>query len=310
MPATRVSTDLRSALLRAVWAQWRALGSPASGGPEATTIVDPEALILASAGLVEHERRLWDLVHWWAARASDLLSVQRMKNLAPTFPPPFEEGVTEFAFLAFEEGHDARWKSVERKEPIQQSRVEKVEGSGSPRLLSAPALLVRLRRGLGVGVKPDVLGVLIGMRGASGSVAELAMATSYSKRAVRRAADEMAEARLLRISSTTPTRYSADVESWLAVLDLPEPAPAWVYWQRLFAFSFHALSLLEEEGKEETTGEYVLSTRVRDLVEEYRDGLRRNNIDAPDPERYRGEEYLDAFVAWLDRFIAWLDEHH
>ena len=49
-------------------------------------LVDPEALVLVSLGLLDHERRLGDLLHDWGARNSDLLSVQRIKNLARDYP--------------------------------------------------------------------------------------------------------------------------------------------------------------------------------------------------------------------------------
>ena len=76
----------RRAAIDAAWRQWTALG--ASGGtPEVGgTTIDPEALVVATAQLVEHERRLGDFLLWWAGVGATLLSTQRTWSLLKTMP--------------------------------------------------------------------------------------------------------------------------------------------------------------------------------------------------------------------------------
>ena len=105
---TRMVESLIESVKRVVWQQWQAVGAMVSGTRRAKGIVDPEALILLSLGLRDHERRLWDMLAWWAAVGANLLSVQRMKNLAVNYPKPINLRLAEFARLAHEMGGDFR----------------------------------------------------------------------------------------------------------------------------------------------------------------------------------------------------------
>ena len=75
-------------LIDAAWSQWSALTAAAvpSEGRPARTLVDPEALVLASLAVGHRERRLDDVVASWATHASHLMSLQRMRTLASRFP--------------------------------------------------------------------------------------------------------------------------------------------------------------------------------------------------------------------------------
>jgi peptidylprolyl isomerase len=66
------------------WAHWGSLapGAITSGEERTRSIVDPEALVLLSLAVREHEARLTDLLAGWARSGSALLSVQRLKTLA------------------------------------------------------------------------------------------------------------------------------------------------------------------------------------------------------------------------------------
>src|SRR5689334_16645943 len=89
---------LQKALLDAVWRHWAELGASASAQSGARSVVDPEALILASLCLLDHEPRLNDLMIHWSILNSSFLSVQRLKNLASKFPAaiaPLLSGLAE-----------------------------------------------------------------------------------------------------------------------------------------------------------------------------------------------------------------------
>jgi hypothetical protein len=50
---------------KAAWAQWSSLGAGTpQGGRRASSIIDPEALLLLSLYLIPAERRLRDLTRW------------------------------------------------------------------------------------------------------------------------------------------------------------------------------------------------------------------------------------------------------
>lgn len=297
--------SLQATLLDAIWRQWAALDSPATEKEPAEATIDPEALILASLGLIEEERRLWDLLSWWGRSSSRLLSVQRIKNLAGEFGGTADVRLGEFAYVAFEQGNDARWKTLHRSEPSLQARRSKIEAS-APLLRRRSTLMLLLRRGIGVGIKPDLLTVLIGSEGRPQDIKSLAAATAYSNRAVRRAAEEMADARLIRVAQDSPVTYSTDAQAWLSVLHLDPPPPKWIPWHQVFPLSNQLMAIfasLERDG-----ARYTASSRLRDLVESYAATLRTIDQEVPDPSQYRGEEYLERFLAFVPTLEAWLQD--
>ena len=82
MSAKRVASAiarLREATAEAAWAQWSAIFTVAASRRPARAIVDPEALLLISLLLRDHEPRLWSAVVLWAQVGARLLSVQRAK---------------------------------------------------------------------------------------------------------------------------------------------------------------------------------------------------------------------------------------
>ena len=74
--------------------QWVAMGAGANPSSEgrARSIVDLEALVLLSLYHREHERRLADLVVWWARTGSRLTSVKRLLTIARRFPGQLRAG--------------------------------------------------------------------------------------------------------------------------------------------------------------------------------------------------------------------------
>src|SRR3989442_11518816 len=176
--------ELREAAARAAWTQWGAIFTfPASRRP-AKSIVDPEALLLGSLALREHEPRLRGVVQLWARYESRLLSVQRAKNLAPLFPAGVREQLAEFARAAMI-GGDLRWRSVAGRAAGSKARTDR-QRQATPVLEGGAPLMLRLRLGMGVGIKPDVIAYLIGVASGRQPVVLIARATAYYRRAVRR----------------------------------------------------------------------------------------------------------------------------
>src|SRR5512143_682174 len=164
MSAPRVAkalVRLREAAAQAAWVQWSAIFTLASTRREARSIVDPEALLLVSLALRDHEPRLWSAAVVWAQFGARLLSVQRAKNLVALFPLTVRERLGEFARLAMRDGGDGRWRSLLGKGTPPRS-VPGRSRAAAPRTEGAAALMLRLRLGPGVGIKPDVLASLIG----------------------------------------------------------------------------------------------------------------------------------------------------
>ncbi len=296
----------------------RSLGAFAGAyGPRpATSIVDPEALVLLSLLVRDEERRLDDFLGWWASTGAGLLSVQRAHNLAKQFPARARERLGAFARLAAEAG-DRRWKRHQAEGGGFELAPREGKGAERLALYEPPALILRLRSGFGVGAKADLLAFLLGLGGDRASTKEAAEALAYTEVAVRSAAQEMALARFVEETPDRPALYAADPEAWAGLLDLSgggdpkqrgRALPAWRYWAGVFAFLADVLSWVEE-GRGSGWSSYVWSSRARDLCERHRHALDAVRLRCPDGERYRGRAYLGAFAATVQEVAAWVPEH-
>jgi len=275
----------------------------ASSRHPARSLVDPEALLLVSLALREHEPRLWNAAVVWAQFGSRLLSVQRAKNLARLFPPTTRKGLGDFARLAAKHGGDLRWRSLAHRGAIwDPARGRSREGA--PRIEGGAALMLRLRLGLGVGIKPDVLAYLIGHAGDAMAVTLIANATSYYGRAVRRALEELAAADFVEARPTSPISYRTDSRKWAPLLAIdPTDPPAWSSWAQVYAF----VAALDQWSQTlPTDSRFVLASEARDLVNTHGRAL-DPVIRLPQLDKYRGEAYLEPFVDALKACVEFVE---
>ncbi len=288
---------LREATAQAAWTQWSAIFTVAASGRPAQSIVDPEALLLVSLALRDHEPRLWSAAVMWAQFGARLLSVQRAKNLARLFPAEVAKRLGEFAALAMRDGGDQRWRSLVGSARTNGSRGGRARvKEGTPVLAGGPALMLRLR-GLAVGIKPDVLAYLIGIAGGANPVVLIARATAYQGRAVRRALEELQAAGFIEArASWTPVAYRVDNAKWEGLLEFEaKHPPAWREWAGLFAF----VAALDEWSRALPQSELVLASEARDLIAKYGLGLDRA-IRVPMLDKYRGSGYVGPFVKAIE----------
>ncbi len=293
---------VREATLQVLWKQWASMGSPASAGGSAQSIIDPEALVLTSLALREQERRLWDLAADWARVGSRFLSVQRMGNLLSAYPETIRASLKEFASLAQETGKDHRWKKCAQGVVKVQPHREK-HFAGDPLLVEPSTLMLRLRIGIGVGIKADMLAFLIGAESSSISAKMIAKATHYTEPAIRRAADDMTTARLIFSSQRTPAEYHVIRSAWKRLLAL-ENYPAWMYWHEIFALVAEFLAW-QQETHTRPMSEYAQQVRYRQFLSEHRIAFSRHRL-VPDVQpgtaELRGpEEFEDLLVQLMKK---------
>lgn len=293
----------------ACWAQWQALGSPASRtkGTLASALVDPEALVVLSLVVRERERRLLDMVRWWARVGSGLLSVQRFQAVAGRFPEAGgEEALRLFGSLAVAEG-DRRWARHGGEEPAAGGRRDR--GPDAPRLVEPCAIWLRLRAGFGVGAKADTLAFLLANGVGWSSAKQIAFATGYSTVATRIAASEMTLARFVRETGTRPVEYSVAVDAWAPLLSLvgPSDMPPWRFWSEAFAFLAGAIEWARAVRSSDAPGPRVLASRARDLVEKHEHAFALDRIDVPRPDRYHGPEAADGLLETVRVVARWME---
>jgi hypothetical protein len=305
-----IRRQVRETAADLAWAQWSALTGAAVAEHPVRAMIDPEALILLSVAFQDHERRLRDLVYGLARAGTRLLSVQRMTAIATTYSAREQDGLRHFAWDAAEAG-DHRWRPHAGRPPENELGA-RAKSIGSLRLDVGPGLVLRLRAGLGVGVKADVLALLLGLHGAPVPLKVMALATGYTARGLRKAAEEMAVAGFVKQGAGTPVTFAADHRAWAGVLQSEGRVrsssrggvPAWRHWSLVFAF----LTAVEEWASRAEEGEwteYVASSRARDLVQEHAPRLQVAGIVLPDPREATGAAYLDDFAAAIHRLATW-----
>jgi hypothetical protein len=276
----------------------------ASAAARAKSIVDPEALVLISLFLREYEPRLWDVLDQWAKHGVRLLSVQRMKNLASAYPADTRGALSEFAALARETGRDARWKDRFFGSPgqLRPSRNKKLEMRLE--FTDDAALMVRLRRGLGVNVRTDVLTYLLGQRGESITVRVMARALRYTEAGIRRAADDLAAARIIHATvDYQPATYSVDSNAWSRALELTQESLVWRSWHEIFSLTAELGDWARtSRGKKVST--YALDTLGWELVDRHRSAFLHNDIAQLVRRDRHSAKPFDELMARLGKWMS------
>lgn len=77
---------LRDSLTELAWSQWTAIGV-AGSGTRASTLIDPESLLVASASVARWDARLFDEILDWASINGPLLDAARLRRLAERATP-------------------------------------------------------------------------------------------------------------------------------------------------------------------------------------------------------------------------------
>jgi len=315
VPLDDAATLATEAAVQLCWTQWRSMGSlgSAAGFRKAEAIIDPEALILLSLYCQDAERRLTDMVVWWADVGSRLTSVQRMRRVANRFPGRAGiDGMEFFARLANRSG-DLRWKRLAAT-PVPEW-VRPAKGPTEPMLIEPSALWPRLRAAFGVGAKADTLVFLLGLQGAWASAKMISFATGYSSVAVRRAAGEMALAHLIRETEGRPAEYVAPARQWADLLELRltgeggheyPKTPPWRFWSEISAFLAGVMELRRRSSSDEGTGPYVIASNARDLVEQHSRVFSFSNIPVPPPSAFPGLAMLDGLRDTVKIVGGWI----
>lgn len=308
------TADLRSYIrgvtLDVIWRQWAALGGMTSSKRRATSLIDPEALVLISLAMQGDEPRLGEVLADWAAINSDLLSVQRVRNVARHFSAATRTSLSSFALIAFEEGRDHRWKSLLKNAPIGIRRRDRVAGTAKRAVRAHPivpaALMLRLRLAFGVGIKADTLSFLLSteQEGWAG-ITSIATATGYTAAAVRKAAQNLVEARFVEQMENARSEYHVNHSGWRNLLEMQE-LPSWRAWALRFAF-VDAFLCWVDSASEKSMSSYMFESRGRELLKKHQtafrwgggtvrmsDGLRPNDLN-------QTEHAIRALGEWMDR---------
>jgi len=295
---------LSDQLVAFAWDEWAQMGVLATPHRRSPWAQDPEALIVFTLEVARADARLFDELMDWLFVNESLLSIRRLRAMC------IDE--TDRALVAAALGWLARRRPRARlgkREPIAAAKtLQPLFRSGgpigeadedfaavgwsrpplNPSKKSSPPdpiapinLAFRLRQILGVGVRSEVLRILLTIDAPRVNAQTLARSTGYAKRNVHEALAGLSKAGVVSAFTVAgEQRYTADRAAWAALLCCsPDELPSDRDWPQLLG----ALTrILRWSSRPElaTMSDYLLASSARDLIEGIRPDLSFAGIPA------------------------------
>jgi len=284
------SDNLRERTLDLAWSLWTGLGVPGPVDDHGDCAIDPEPLILFTAGLGDADPRLRDEATDWCIRYGQLVSGTRLKNLCAREDDEVRAGFGELAATVAAHA-SIRWLGATRARghaPRERPKIKAFDRSSQ--------IALRLRALMGVGARADIVRVFLGRPDAALGAADLAAEIGYAKRNVAQALETLRQGGLLdafsirnRIHFQIP---GANVERLFALLGpMPRSFPRWSPLLRVVSRVHHALARVERSSAKVRTVE--LAAVVRDLSDDIRDAK-----ISPPPPLSQDSDTVAALASW------------
>ncbi len=303
-------TNFRNRCLEAaldlLWRQWCSLGVSGHSRPaELGTIIDPEALLLATTRIGKHDPRLFDECLDWLSQHASRLHLQRLKTLHA------DTGLGDPVILAaisdwlFSQGGQSKWKDFTKTGAFHVVPVTLFDGAPpsnpdpifAKRGILRPAILVRgmsrapnptlppnllfsLRALIGTSARAEV--ILCLATGPAAHPAEIARLTGYKARTMQLLLQEMALSGHVLTGETalrtqgkggrgSSRRYHLNATDW-QFLTNGAPLPRWISWPPLWSLAQTLLDVLPAPGQAEKHPA-LISSALRDRLAAYGEAL-------------------------------------
>jgi hypothetical protein len=291
MDLTAFSSELREQLLGFAWDEWAQMGVSATTHRESPWAQDPEALLVFTLEVARADPRLFDELLDWTLHNESRLSIRRLRTVC------IDE--TDRALVAATISWLGRRRPRARlptSERLQASHELEplfdggaIIGDADPDfaaagLLRAPLepsgksqapdlripinLDFRLRAMLGVGIRAEVVRIMLCMYAPQVTAGALARTSVYAKRNVHDAVTGLADAGVIAAFAVAgEQRYTIDKAAWGGLLDLtPEQLPSHREWPQLLAVLRKILRWSRQPELIETS-EYLRASAARQLLE-------------------------------------------
>lgn len=330
MPVVALREEVLQKTRGVAWEQWTQLG--VSGPPpreRECRVADPEALLLFSLETGRHDPRLFDEVLDWLVLNEQLVSVQRLRNLAK------DEGsrrlvdatlnwVAQWRPRARLSGRAVTAEQSERPTPLfvglsptvpdpdpmflkhglLRPRHEPSRKSQKPDLMAPISLAFRLRRLLGVGVRAEILRVLLTLGAPRVSAGVLHASAGFSRQNVREGLHQLQDSGVVLASGAgSDQSFTLQRADWARLLGVgPEQLPAHHDW-------IQALGALREimrwlaDPRIEAMSEYMRASEARALIGRLEPDLRYAGV-AVGGQTANGAEYWDEFERTVRALLA------
>lgn len=256
---------VRELVLSLLWREWSALGMAGNASTDASWIIDPEALLLATTTFGRYEPRLFDEVLDWLNTNGQTINLQRLQNLGQRFGQrSVLNGLA--AHLAKRTAH-FKWRALLREteaathtEPLfpglpilgeadqlfarhgwRRGPVELRQLSQPPDPHQAGNLLFKLRALFGLQARAEVMAWLLTFE--SGHPGEMAERLAYFPRTIQTTLNDMERSgHVLARRDGREKQFWLRREEWRFLITWPPAAgqggpefPRWMDWAARFA---------------------------------------------------------------------------
>jgi len=324
-------------LLDFAWRQWAQIGVSATVEGADQWAIDPEALILFTIGIGRRDPRLFDEMLDWMAFNHQLLSTQRLRNLAGRFPLPpglvaaviawtrqtapvnvpvsgqagpaqDREPVFSPDVLAF----------VSRPDPVFAEHgfirppAARTGKSHEPNPALPVNLSFRLRHLFGPGGRSETMRVLLTCPDGPLDAARIADEAGFAKRNVSDVLASLTASGVIRAAWAGNERhFTAYRNRWALLLDLAEPAdmPSFVSWVHLLPAALEIIMWLDEKA-DTAESEYLIASQARSLINRLTRDLATADLDVQHPRASHGTAYLPVFAETSNALLARLGVAH
>jgi hypothetical protein len=291
MEVSALSHRLRDQLVAFAWDEWAQMGLLATPHRRSPWAQDPEALIIFTLEVARAEPRLFDELLDWMLVNEPLLSVRRLRAMCIDEVDRSLTAAT-LAWLADQRPRARLGTRTEKTarstlQPLFQSEIQVGEPdedfasagwsrpplspshkSQQPDPMAPINLAFRLRQILGVGIRAEVVRILLTTEAPWVNAQTLARSAGYAKRNVHDALAGLSAAGVVTVFTVgAEQRYVADRSAWAALLGTePGELPSHRDWPQLLAVLRRALRWLERPELA-AVSDYLRSSMARDLLE-------------------------------------------
>jgi hypothetical protein len=331
MQISEINGKVGQGLLDFAWRQWAQVGVSATVAGADRWAVDPEALILFTIGISRRDPRLFDEMLDWMALNNELLSMQRLRNLAGRFPVP--AGLVAAVTAWARQGEPVNLPASQQADPGQGtepvfspdvaafvSRPDPVFAAHG--FLRPPAvrtgksrepnpdlpvnLAFRLRRLFGPGGRSEAMRVLLTCPGGSLDAARISGEAGFAKRNISDVLTSLAAAGVIRATWAGNERhFTAHRDRWALLLGLAGPAdlPSFVSWVNLLPAALE-ISMWLEAKTDTAESEYLIASQARRLMDRLTRALEAADVDIRHPQPAHGAAYLPVFAETSNALLA------
>lgn len=297
MDASALRRQLSDQLVAFAWDEWAQMGLLATSHKPSRWAQDPEALIVFTLEIARADARLFDELLDWILTNEPLLSVRRLRAMCVD-ETDHALVTAALAWLTRQRprarlGNSTNMPAPTNPQPLFGSDIHMDEpdedfsaaGWLRPPLIpshksqhpsvNAPInLAFRLRQILGVGIRAEVVRVLLTTEAPWVNAQALARSTGYAKRNVHDALAGLSAAGVVSVFTVAAEqRYTAQHPAWAALLgSKPHQLPAHRDWPQLLSVLRRILRWLDQPELA-TMSDYLRASRARDLLETIKSDL-------------------------------------